>query len=96
MDYILNKAGERELEVIKEALKRRIEKRSHSPMGIDINRVAHDSGRSLREQVASSREYIRDTVKDFVVRTIKQEAPGISEHDLNVLMEQWVPDPDKD
>lgn len=44
VDYILNKAGERELEVIKEALKRRVEKRQHSPMGIDISRLAHNVG----------------------------------------------------
>ena len=95
VDYILNKAGDRELEVIKEALRRRIENRSRSPMGIDISRMAHDAGSSLAEQVASSKDYIRDTVKDFVIRTIKQEAPGISDRDLNVLLDQWVPDPEK-
>ncbi len=93
VDYILNKAGERELEVIKEALKRRIERRDHSPMGIDINRVAHDAGSSLGKQVASSKEYIRNTVKDFVIKTIRQEAPDISDHDLNILLDQWAPDP---
>ena len=95
VDYILNKAGEKELEVVKEALKRRIENKNHSPMGIDINRMAHDAGSSLGRQVASSKDYIRDTVKDFVVRTIKQQAPEISERDLDVLIDQWVPAPGK-
>ncbi len=95
VDYILNKAGDRELEVIKEALRRRIENKSHSPMGIDINRIAHDAGRDLGKQVASSKKMISDTVKDFVVKTIRQEAPGISDHDLGVLLDQWVPDPER-
>lgn len=95
VEYILNKAGEKELEVIKEALKRRIEKRQHSPMGIDINRIAHESGDALSRQISSSKDYIRNSVKDFVINTIKQEVPDISDHDLEVLLDQWVPDPGK-
>lgn len=64
-------------------------------MGIDINRIAHDSGSSLGRQLSASKDYIRDTVKDFVIRTIQQQAPGISEEELNVLLDQWVPDPGK-
>ena len=95
VDYILNKAGDRELEVIKEALKRRADKSQHSPMGIDISRLAHNGWGSIDRQVASSREYVRNSVKDFVIKTIRQEAPDISEHDLNVLLDDWVPDPEK-
>ncbi len=95
VEYILNKAGERELEVVKEALKRRVDNRNLSPMGIDINKMAHDAGSSLEKQISSSKEYIRETVKDFVVRTIKQQAPDISDKDLGILLDNWVPDPDK-
>ncbi len=95
VEYILNRAGEKELDVITEALKRRIDNRQHSPMGIDINKIAHDMGTSMTEQVASSRDYIRNTVKDFVIKTIKQEVPDIPENDLNVLLDEWVPSPGK-
>jgi hypothetical protein len=95
VEYILNSAGERELEVIKEALKRRIEKKQHSPMGIDINRIAHESGNALSRELSSSKDYIRNSVKDFVIKTIRAEAPEISNHDLEVLLDQWVPDPGK-
>ena len=94
-DFILNHADDSELEVVREALKRRLEHRSRSPRGIDINAAAHRMGESVEGQLQSSRDFIRKTVKDFIIKTLKQQAPEISDSEIEVLLEEYLPSEEK-
>lgn len=93
-DFILNRADSGDLEVIKEALHKRGEGAAKGPQGVNINYMAHSMGNSLAKQVSSSKEYIRETVTNFAVQTIKQHAPEISDEHLKTLLNEWVPDPE--
>ncbi len=93
VDFILNKADDGDLEVVKEALKKRLTAKSKGPGGIDINYLAHSMGSTISKQVSSSREYIRGTVTDYVTRIIKEHAPEITEEQLKVLLDEWVTPP---
>lgn len=90
MEFILNKADDSELEVISEALKKRLKARKNGPSGIDINYLAHSTGETISRQVSSSREYIRKTVTEYVAKIIRQHAPGITDDQLKVLLDEWV------
>ncbi|MCL2294309.1 MAG: hypothetical protein FWC36_05540 [Spirochaetes bacterium] len=93
-DFILNKADEKDLGVIEEVLKRRLEQKSKSPGGVDINYLARTAGDSISKQLSYSREQVRETVTGFVKGIIKQHAPEIGDNELKVLLDEWVPDPE--
>ncbi len=93
-EFILNKADERELQVIEEALKRRLAKKNKAFGGMDINYLAHSTGDAVSKQLSASKEQIRETVTGFVKNIIREHAPEISEDELNVLLDEWVPDPE--
>ena len=92
-DFILNKADEKDLDVIEEALKRRRSQKNRF-RGVDINHLAHSTGDAVSRQLSASREQIRGTVTDFVKSIIKQHAPEIGDDELKVLLDEWVPDPE--
>ncbi|MDX9801365.1 MAG: hypothetical protein RBT69_08530, partial [Spirochaetia bacterium] len=94
VDFILNKADEGDLEVVGEALKKRLTARSKSPGGVDINYLAHSMGENISKQVSASKDQLRETIADFVAKTIKQQVPDISDEHLEVLLKEWVADPD--
>lgn len=94
-DFILNKADEGDLEVVSEALKKRLAARSKGPGGIDINYLAHSMGDNISKQVSASKEQLRETIAEFVARSIRQQVPDISDEHLEVLLKEWVTDPGK-
>lgn len=91
-DFILNRADDGDLEVVKEALKKRLEAKNRGPGGTDINYLAHSTGDAVAKQLSSSRQQIRETVCEFVAKIIKQHAPEISDEQLKVLLDEWVGD----
>jgi hypothetical protein len=93
-DFILNKADEKDLRVIEEALKRRLDQKSKSPGGVDINYLARTAGDAVSKQLSYSREQIREAITGFVKGIIKQHAPEISDNELKVLLNEWAPDPE--
>jgi hypothetical protein len=92
VDFILNQASENDLEVIRAALKRRIEGSDMGgPMGISPVRLARESAAKVRRQMGVSVERIRETVKQFAAEIIRKNAPELSEAQVNELLDTWVP-----
>jgi len=94
LDYILNKASEKELEVVVAALKKRLE-HVHGAMGVDPTKMAKAVSDNINAQVRSSMEQVHQNVQDFIARLIKQEVPDIPDEHLRVLLETWAPCPGK-
>ncbi len=93
VDFILNHATENDLEVVRAALKRRIEgSRAHGPMGIDPARLARESAARVREQFGVSMGRIRAMVKDFAAEILRKSAPELTEKQLSELLDTWVPE----
>jgi hypothetical protein len=93
VDFILNNATENELEVIRAALKRRVEgSRIRGPMGVDPARLARESAAHVREQLGFSMERIRAMVKDMATEILRKNAPELTEKQLEELLDAWVPD----
>jgi len=91
VEFILNRADEGDLEVVSEALKKRQTAKSRGPAGVDINYLAHSMGSTVSKQVSSSKDYLRSTVTDYVVKIIKQHAPEITDDQLKVLLDEYIP-----
>lgn len=95
LDYILNRAGDAEFEVLAKAFERRRSDMTrfarlggHSP-----DRAARDMAGAIQEQVGASANSIRGMVRGFVAELIRKDAPEIPEADLEALLSEWVPDP---
>jgi hypothetical protein len=92
VDFILNQASENDLEVIRAALKRRIEgSESGGPMGISPARLAKESAAKVRKQMGASIESIREMVKQFAAEIIRKDAPELTEEQVKELLDTWVP-----
>jgi hypothetical protein len=89
LDYILNQATTDELQVISEALKRRASDRKMLG-GLDPRSMAESMARNVKEQVAKMGD-IGEIARKMVADMIRQKEPGISQKDLEVLLNHWLP-----
>ncbi len=92
VDFILNKATDPEMEIIISAIKRRLEDTAHGYDKMNPEKMARQMSSQINKQVGASVEQIRGMVRNFVAEKIKQEAPEISEHEVEQLLNAWVPD----
>jgi len=94
IDYILNKADEREFEVILKACERK--KRDLGKYaalgGLNPGALAEKMAASVQEGVESSMDGLRDTIRDYVARLVRQKEPGASDQDIEALLDEVLPD----
>jgi hypothetical protein len=93
IDFILNRATEKELIAIKAALDRRTKGKLST--GKSLSDMVTASTSKISEQMKIPMDQIRNSVKDMVVRLIKQNAPDITDQQLAILLDEWVPDSTK-
>lgn len=92
LDFILNHADPKELQAIQEAVKRRTTQfKSNKGTGNMPQRMA----KNLENQMSIPMDGIRQSIRDFVVRMIKNQVPDIAPEHLEILLNEWVPDPHK-
>ena len=91
LSFILNEAGERDIQAVKEALNRR-EQRSSGIASMDVRGMARQTAANINGQMGLDRGQIRDMVRDFAVKIISQNAPELNEEQVKVLLNNWVPD----
>jgi hypothetical protein len=94
IDYILNKADEREFEVILKACerKRRDQGKYAALGGLNPGALAEKMASSVQEGVTASMEGLRNTVRDYVARIVRQKEPGASDMDIEALLDEVLPD----
>ncbi len=94
IDYILNKADEREFEVILKACDRK--KRDLGKYaalgGLNPGALAEKMASSVQEGVEASMDGLRTTVRDYVARIVRQKEPGASDDDIEALLDDVLPD----
>ena len=93
LDYILNRCNERDIDAIAAAIVRR--RKDISMFG---SMPAIPNARALAEQLNSqlniqgSIDGLKNSVRDYVVRIIKQQAPELSDRQIEELTRSWVPE----
>lgn len=87
LNFILNQATTAELNVIGEALKRRLGdgSRPGGPRG-----MAERLARNIQQQLGSTLD-VKQAARRIVTDLIRSKEPGIQEHELQVLLDQWLP-----
>lgn len=95
VETILNETTEGDMEVIREAVKRRDNRSEKSGMGnFNPEQKAEQMSQNISQQVSYSREQIRSLVQKFAADVIRQNAPELSEDQIRELLDEWVPDPE--
>ncbi len=94
VEYILNRADERGLEVVRAAVERRAAHLSRrGPMGLNPETLASEMAKTIESQVGVSTERVRSMIRDTVETVIRRHAPEISEKDLSILLDSYVKPP---
>ncbi len=94
LDFILNKSRPEELDVIQESILKRKQDLNRNLVNLNVSGMAENVSKSIKEQFSSFNNVhtmIRGFVKEIIVKTI----PDIPEEHLELLLNEWVSDPDK-
>jgi len=94
LDYILNKADQGEFEVIAKACeRRRRDMGKYAGLGgLNPGALAGKMAASVQQGVDSSLNGLRDTVRDYVARIVRQKEPGASDEQIEALLDECLPD----
>ncbi len=93
VDFILNHASTDELEVVRSALKRRVEgDESGRIAGINPSRLARKIATDIQKQIGGSIEQIRETVRGYVAEIIRKDAPEVSEEKITEMLDALMPE----
>ena len=94
LDYILNCCNEQEIEAVAAAIVRRrrdIAMFGSMPVAPDPRRMAKEISSQLN--IGGGIEGIKTSVRDYAIRIIKQQAPELSDKQIEELTRSWIPGP---
>ncbi len=93
LDFIMNRATKRELEMVGEALRRRGERdTSLGPGLVDVNRMARSMAEGIEKQMGLGSRNVHRMTRRLAADMILKEKPDISDAELERLLDLWVPD----
>ena len=93
LDYILNRCNERDIEAVAAAVVRRrrdIAMYGSMPVAPDARSLARELSSQLN--VEGSIEGLKNSVRDYAIRIIKQQAPELTEEQIEGLTRAWIPE----
>lgn len=92
LDYILNRATKYELELLGEALHKRMERESTLGLGqVDVQHMARSMAEGIEKQMGVDGKGIHEMSKRLVADMIRKEKPEISETEVRKLVDHFVP-----
>ena len=91
VDYIMNHATPRQLEVIRAALQRRDRDTRQMASGANIRNMATDLSLSVGAEFDTMGR-VKDMTLGFIREMVRRLIPDIPEEHLQLLLEEWVPD----
>ena len=92
LDYILNRCNERDIEVLAAAVIRRrrdISMFGSMPMAPDPGELAKKISSQLN--IEGNIEGLKNSIRDYAIRIIKQEAPELTDEQIDDLTRTWIP-----
>lgn len=93
LDFIMNRADETEFDVIRQACERRVHDRgAFEALGsTSATAMAKGMAEGVESMMGASLQSIRGMMRNFVEDLILKEEPGISQSDLEALVEHYLP-----
>ena len=92
LDYILNRCDERDIEAVAAAVVRRrrdITMFGSMPVAPDPRRMAEELSSQLN--IEGSIEGMKNSVREYAIRIIKQEVPELTDAQIEELTRSWIP-----
>ena len=92
LDYILNRCGERDIEAVAAAVVRRrrdIAMFGSMPVAPDPRRMAEELTSQLN--IDGNIESLKDSIRDYAIRIIRQQAPELTDAQIEELTRGWIP-----
>ena len=93
LDYILNRCNERDIEAVAAAVVRRrrdIAMFGSMPVAPDPHHLAEEITSQLN--IEGNIEGLKNSVREYAIRIIKQQAPELTDSQLDELTRAWIPD----
>jgi uncharacterized protein with HEPN domain len=92
LEFILNRATKYELELVGEALRKRMERESTLGTGqVDVRQMARSMAEGIEKQMGVDGDGIHEMTKRLVADMIRKEKPEISEAEVHKLVNHFVP-----
>jgi hypothetical protein len=92
LDYILNRCNERDIEAVAAAIIRRrkdIAMFGSMPVAPDPGSLAKELTAQLN--IEGNIESLKNSVRDYAIRIIKQQAPELTDGQIEELTRSWIP-----
>jgi hypothetical protein len=93
LDYILNRCNERDIEAVAAAVVRRrreIAMFGSGPVVPNPRRLAEELTSQLN--IEGNIEGLKNSVREYAIRIIKQQAPELSDAQIEELTRAWIPE----
>ena len=93
LDYILNRCNERDIEAVAAAVIRRrkdIAMYGSMPVAPDPHRFAEELTSQLG--IGDTIEGLKTSVRDYAIRIIRQQAPELTDAQIDDLTRAWIPE----
>lgn len=92
VDFVLNHAEDRDIEVILEAIKKRYEAgKGRKGLSPNVEGIARETARQVGDRLLLSRDQIRRSVQELASDILRKSAPELTEEQLATLLDAWVP-----
>lgn len=93
LEYILTRASRYELELISEALRKRMERESGPGARlVDVEGMARSMADGIKKQMGIGAGNVHQMSRRLIAEMIRKEKPDISEAELEQLIEMFVPE----
>jgi len=94
LDYILNHSDESSIDVLAEAIVRR--RRNISIFNTvgeipDPEKMAKEISQKINEGMGTGIEGMRNSIREMIIKILKEHAPELNESQINELCETWLP-----
>jgi hypothetical protein len=93
LDFILNRCNERDIEAVAAAVVRKrrdIAMSGSMPVAPDPRSFAAELTAQLN--IEGNIEGLKNSIRDYAIRIIKQQAPELSEDQIQELTSSWIPE----
>jgi hypothetical protein len=93
LDYILNRCDEQSIDAVAAAVVRRRRDLAYFDSGNipDPHKMAKEFSSHIN--IGGAIEGLQKSIRDMAVRIIKEQAPELTEEQINVLTKAWIPEP---
>jgi len=94
LNFIVHQASDRDIDAIMQAIQKRSQQKGGGAAnGLNFGKMSQNVASQIQNQLSMPKENIRKMVREMVVKMIKQQVPDIPDEHLEVLLNEWAPEP---